>query len=566
MTDKAALTGGATLADRLVAHGVKTVFSLAGAGHTFLLLPLQDRGVRIIGTRHETGAVGAADGYARASGTIGVATIIAEQGLPNAISAISTAYHYGSPVVVLVTRFPDSWVEAAGEYAVDHHALLTPITKWVRTVPSAAQLPAYFDAACRMAREGRPGPAVLVIPQNFLASPVAPTLPKTLPSLPVRPQAAASAIDAACNLLRDAARPALLIDSGCCGPAAIDAVRRLHDDMGIPVFTYGGARGLIAEDDLHALPWPFAQIALPHADLLIVAGARLNMWFGFGRATRFPEALKVIQIDADAASIGRNRPVTLGIVADPGEALLQLAEKMQRIGRSAAWLDEALAGRRAAVAELRRSTSDPIHALAMLSAIEARRPQAGIVVGDGADILNWSYAVTRISVPRGYMDHHPLGSMGMGLPLAIGAAAAEQDIAALEGRPVHDVTLVTGDGALGFYIAELDTVRRESLPIKIFVANDGLWGTEFHGQMLMTGRYVNTRLGQSDYATVARGFGMNSVRVGKCDALAEACQRAYDVPGPHLTDVAIDPEAGSELKRNRNLSFLIFSDLAPPEG
>ncbi|MET0192894.1 MAG: thiamine pyrophosphate-binding protein, partial [Hyphomicrobiaceae bacterium] len=324
--ETATITGGALLADTLMACDVGTVFALGGAGHTHFLIPLEERGVRIVGTRHESGAVGAADGYARATGGIGVAAIIAEQGLSNAMTAIQCAYMYGSPVVVLVTRWIDGWVEPASEVPVDLHASLLPITKWVRTVPSAAKLGEYMRTALRIAQSGRPGPVVLTVPQDMMAA----AMPaSTLPSVPAASQpasASAQGVAAMIEMLKAAKTPAVLVDSGCRGAQAGPALQALNA-AGLPVFGYGGARGLLAEDDAaHVLPWPVAQVALPACDVLVVAGAQLNMWFGFGRAPRFPDGMKVVQIDACGEEIGRNRPVDLGIVADPATALHQLAQ------------------------------------------------------------------------------------------------------------------------------------------------------------------------------------------------------------------------------------------------
>jgi len=560
------LTGGALIADQLVAAGVGSVFALGGAGHTHLLLPLEERGVRLIGTRHESGAVGAADGYARATGGIGVATIIAEQGLPNAITPIQAAYQYGSPVVVIVTRYPDSWIEAAGEIVVDHHAALRPITKWVRTVSSPERLGEYLEAAIRIAQSGRPGPVVLIMPQNLLAAPVPASAMRPAPVTPLPPEATPEAISALAELLLAAERPAILVDAGCGGADAIEGLRTLSETHGLPIFGYGGARGLVGEDDARGiLPWPYAQYALPSCDLLIVAGARLTMWYGFGRAPRFPDALRVAQIDRDADAIGRNRAVTLGIVADPGRAMRQLARALSATGTrvwSQDWLDEALAPRRAAIEAI--PPGEAIHPLALAQAIEARRPREGVLVGDGADVLNWSYGAFRITRPGGYMDHHPMGSMGTGMTIAIGAAAAEVDLAAAEGRDAVPVTLLTGDGAFGFYITELETIAREALPLRIVVGNDSQWGTEYHGQKLVTGRFVNTRFSLASYAKVAEGFGMASATVDHPVGLDAAIGALFETPAPALLDVRIDREAGAEIKRDPRLSFLIFSDLAPP--
>lgn len=561
---KVMTTGGDLLADTLVACGVGTVFALGGAGHTHFLLPLEDRGVRIVGTRHESGAVGAADGYARAYGGVGVAAIIAEQGLSNAMTAIQCAYMYGSPVVVLVTRWIDAWVEAANDVPVDLHAGLLPITKWARTVPSAAMLGEYMRTALRIAQSGRPGPVVLTVPQDMMAASL--PLPDALP-VPLPPLAAAASPRAMAQLvamMKQARAPAVLVDSGCRGSAAAQALQVLHD-AGVPVLGYGGARGLLAEsDDGRVLPWPFAQVALSHCDLLVVAGAQLNMWFGFGRAPRFPDALQVVQIDATGDAIGRNRSVALGIVADPAEALSQLAEAVaaKKLAWSADWLNTALAPRRDAVGEI--ASGATIHALDLAKTVERHRPRGGVFAGDGADVLNWSYGAIRIDRPGGYMDHHPMGAMGTGFPLAIGAAAAELDRAERDGVEPVPVTLLTGDGAFGFFLAELETVARHDLPLRIVVGNDAQWGTEYHGQRILTGRDVNTRLSAARFDVVAQGLGVTATALRDPAKLDAGIAAFFAGPAPALLDVSIDPEAGLALKANPLVSFLVFRDLAPP--
>lgn len=566
-------SAGSILADRIHSKGVKSIFSLAGAGHTHLLLPLEKLGIRIVSTRHESGAVGAADGYARTTGGIGVAAIIAEQGLPNAVTPISTAMHAGSPVVVLATRFPNSWVEAAGEVPVDHHAMVSGLCKWVRTVPSANQLCEYFDAACRIATSGLPGPVVLVIPQNYLAETCTTNLPKMPAALPIPPKVSADAIAKIAEMVEAAERPALLIDSGAVPVSTHNrgiqtALTRLNQKFGLPIFDYGTARGLIPENTSTILPWPYGQIALPETDLLVVIGARLNMWFGFGRAPRFADTMKVVQIDIEAEAIGRNGPVSFGAVGAPDTAVSDLADALEHRGYQSgdvSWLRRALANRENLIEARRTNDQNAIHALELVDQIESHRPKMGVFVGDGADILNWSQALIRIARPRGYMDHHPLGSMGIGLPLALGAAAAERDLAGAEGRAPQRTTLLTGDGSIGFYIAELDTIAREQLPLTIIVGNDSQWGTEVHGQRLMTKQTVSTELELVDYAKVAQGFGFSAQTVDDRRNLKPAMAEAYSGEGPQLVDVRIDRDAGMELKTNPGLSFLIFSDLAPPD-
>jgi acetolactate synthase-1/2/3 large subunit len=559
------ISGGKALADRIAQRDVGTIFALAGAGHTHLLLALEDLGIAIIGSRHETGTVSQADGYARVTGKIGVALIIAEQGLPNAITGIAAAYQAGSPVVILVTRFPDLWDEPAGEFVPDHHALVTSITKWARTVPSPDRLVEYFDAACRFATEGQPGPVVLTIPGDFLARRIR-SAPTPLPRAALRPAANPDAIREAADLLAAARRPLIIADAGAARSHAEAPLRRLCHDHGMVVLGHGLGRGLVPEDDTNGFSWSFAQPAARHADVVLFVGARLNIWFGFGRPPRFAPDARFIQIDIQAEAMARNHPIDLPIQADPALALDQLADALDRLGRrprNKSWVADILSDRRSRIAVLEKRGDGPIHPLEIGRALADHLPADAVLVGDGADILNWSYGNLRVRRPRGYMDHQPMGSMGIGLLLAIGAAAAENEAARTENRPKRLVVLLTGDGSLGFYVAELDTARRAGLALTVVVSNDGLWSTEYHGQQKNIGRTINTALGNCSYAMAAAAFGCQSATVNDRVELRPAIAAALRQTDAVLIDVRVDPQAGQMRKQDPLVNMIVFEDLAP---
>jgi acetolactate synthase-1/2/3 large subunit len=565
MNSVAEISGGKALADRIVQHDVQTVFALAGAGHTHLLLALEDLGVAIVGSRHESGTVGQADGYARTTGKIGFALIIAEQGLPNAITGIMTAFQAGSPVVVLVTRFPDIWNEAAPEFIPDHHSLVSSITKWARTVPSPDRLVEYFDTACRFATEGQPGPVVLTIPGDFLAKRI-PLAKTPLPRPALQPMGDPVAIKEAVTLLAKAKHPLIIADAGAARSSAGAALRRLASDHGFAVLGHGLGRGLVPEDDINGFSWSYAQPAARVADVVLFVGARLNIWFGFGRPPRFAADAQFIQIDIQGEAMSRNHPIDVPIQANPGLALTQIADKLDRIGgsrRDTGWLTDILRERQTRIASLERRNDGPIHPLELSRALADHLPDKSVLVGDGADILNWTYGNLRVRRDRGYMDHQPMGAMGTGLLLAIGAAAGEKETAKAEGRPVQPVALVTGDGSLGFYIAELDTARRAELALTIIVSNDGLWSTEYHGQQKTVGRTINTALGRSDYAQIAEGFGCEGVTIEERADLGPAVEKALAQGHTVLLDVHVDPEAGRTRKQDPLVSMIVFEDLAP---
>ena len=218
------INGGMVVSRALSRYGIRTVFAVAGASHTFLLDALDHDGFRIVSSRHESGCVSAADGYARITGRLGVALIIADQGTPNAINGIAAAFHACSPVLILIARLPNSWTEAESEYDNAKHPLVGSITKWARTVPAAERLAEYIDAGAKRALGGRCGPVVLQIPQEYLSQTLADYGAAAQPApQTARPAAYPAAIDAAAELLAGAERPLLIAGAGAAyghaGPA-----------------------------------------------------------------------------------------------------------------------------------------------------------------------------------------------------------------------------------------------------------------------------------------------------------------------------------------------------------
>jgi acetolactate synthase-1/2/3 large subunit len=550
------------LARAIVARGTRTVFALAGATHAPLLMALEDLGVSIVGGRHESGVVGAADGYARRTGGLGVALIISEQGLPNALTAIMTAAQAQTPLVVLATRFPDSWIEPAISYQVDRHELTAPFLKFSRTAPSADRLAEYFHAACKAATEGVPGPALLVAPMDMLGAD-APDVPPPATARMTLPRARAEHIEAAADRLAAARRPIVVVDGGAVAGEAAEGLKALAA-LGVPVLGNGLGRGAAPETAPVGYPWPYAQAAAPLADLVVVVGAQMSMWFGYGKPPRFGEGAKFIHIDDSPGAIGRNVPVDLPIVGHVGETVAAIAERLAGSGfrSDPNWLAEALTDRAATVEALAAGETPLIHQIEIGAALDAALPEDRIVVCDGADILNFTFGKLRVHRPRSYADHLPMGAMGMGLPLAVGMAAGEAELSARQGRTAAPTVLVTGDGSLGFFLAELDTARRAGLRLLVVVGNDGAWGTELHGQQLAYGRTVNTELGQSDYAAVARAFGCAGETIAQRDALRPAIEAALEASGPTLLDVRVDPMGGRVRKQDPRLAMILFEDIA----
>jgi acetolactate synthase-1/2/3 large subunit len=314
----------------------------------------------------------------------------------------------------------------------------------------------------------------------------------------------------------------------------------------------------------HAYPWALAQVAAKQADLVIAVGIRLQQRIGFGMAPRFSEEVLFAQIDIEPGEIGRTRTVDFPIQSDARagiEALTKMLSDRNQPAFSRAWIGEAIAPRLARIDELGRDDKAPIHPLAIARELMRQMPPETIFVADGADVYNWMSSTMRMRSERCYLDHYPLGSMGIGTPLALGAAAAAKEIAEDDGTAERPVVLVTGDGSFGFYPAEFNSAALAGLKITCIISNDGNWGTERNALLVKMDTTVNCVIGQCDYHLVAQGFGVGGVRVAEPGELGPAIADALAAEGSVVLNVITDTDAGEIRKRDPRLQMVTFEDL-----
>ena len=568
MSEAVTITGGEALARECARQGLRTAFALSGAAHTQLLRHLAADGVRVVSTRHETSTVCAADGYARIAGKPGLALIKDEQGLANAVTGILTAQKAGTPVVVLVSLRPSSWIEAHHEAEDDPLELVQGLAKWVRTAPSAERAAEYLAEAFHQAATGRTGVAILGVRQEFGRAQVTASTPIRKTLVPVPPAAPeASAVAAAAAALTKAQRPMILCGGGAYRSGAGAALRALAETLGAPVLGHAQGRGLVAEDDVLGFGWPLAQVAAQNADVVLCVGMRLGQRFGHGRAPRFALDAVFIQIDTMPEEIGRHRTIDIPIVADARlgvEAITAALVAPQR--RDTGWVNAAMTTRLARIGELEAEGNGAIHPLSLCRRLMDRWPAEAIYVGDGADIQNWMLGALRLPREGAFLDHYPFGSMGVGTPLALGAAAAAREAADATGEPVRPVILVTGDGSFGFYCSELNSAQLAGLQMAVVISNDGAWGTEKHGHLKLLGESFNCELGQADYHLIAQAFGCGGERVEAGSEVPAALDRMLAAPLPYVLNVITDPMAGAARKTDPRVVTVAFEDMAKPGG
>jgi acetolactate synthase-1/2/3 large subunit len=520
----------------------------------------------MISGRHETATVAAADGYARVSGKLGIAMIVGDQGLPNAMTGICTAQEACSPVLVLVTLPTPSQTEAVSERTNDGLDMAKPYVKWARTVPDVNRLEEYVHAAAKQALTGRPGVALLGIPGGMEARAVDIVERIETPlTIPANGAPTDEAVAQAAELLSKAKRPMVIVGTGAALSGAGPALRKLAATYGFPVLANALGRGLVPEDLVHGFPWPLAQVAAKHADVVLCIGARLTQRLGYGLPPRFSAGAKFIQVDIHGEELTRNRVPDLPIIGDARMLVEKLDTALAKRGLKnpgpPTWVNEAMTTRTARINELGQDAHGPIHPYRVAREMMKLMPADAIYVGDGADIQNWMHAILRVRSERSFMDHYPMGSMGIGTPLAIGAAAAMKEEAAATGKPVRPVVLVTGDGAFGFYPSEFNGAVMAGLKLVCIISNDGGWGTEKHGQIKNLGSHINTELGHCDYHLIGQAFGAMGLRVESAAEIAPALARAFAADGPSVVNVITDPMAGKVRKEDPRVQCIAFEDL-----
>jgi acetolactate synthase-1/2/3 large subunit len=559
------VSGGELVVRTLLAAKVQHVFGLHGAHLETIFQSLASHGIPIIDTRHEVAAGHAAEGYARATRGLGVAMVTAGPGFTNVITSLANAFLDRTPVLYLsgsaALRDAESNTLQAG---IDQVAIARPVTKWAHQITTPLQIPRLVAQAIRVATSAPTGPVLLDLPMDVLTAQVdedaAPTRTSVVLDSPAAPTVAA--VDNTLALLLNAKRPIVMVGPGAWQADAGEELRRFVERAGIPVFSDFQAHGLLPSSHplwggtYHKLSELTASDARP--DVVLALGVRFGL-FTMGVSDRLvPTSAKLIHVETDAKEIGRLRDAQVPIVADSREMLKALNERVAapaatgdaaanaRDGSSSratirwpdfgAWqktVREAKAARLARHREQYARTTAPIHPYQAVTAIADALPPDTIVIGDGAESYHWFNEVVRQERAGSYITHGFLGAVGFGLGLSLGAQVA---------HPKRPVLCLVGDGAIGFTIAEFDTMVRHGLPIVVVVMNNRSWAASQHFQEIVSGRekVLGTRLGEARYHEVAQAFGANGIHVTKLDELATAIKGAFASGKPTCLNVEID--------------------------
>jgi acetolactate synthase I/II/III large subunit len=536
-------TGGDLLARTLVQAGVSKVFAVHGGHLEAFYKGCLDNDIELIDFRHESSAGHAAEAYARLTGKVGVCVVTSGPGFTNAISAMSNAHLDCIPTLFIVGAPPLREAETnVLQGGIDQVAICTPTVKWAHRITKGERIPDITAAALRQAQTGRRGAVMLEVPIDVLHIPVPESFAWAPTGLNFAGGSAAAEEDIAqaISMLQAADRPLLI-----CGVEAgfgncTDAVTRLAERAGIPVFANTRGAGVIpAEHPFNGqlvTYIPFIEGARP--DLVLLLGARLGFRLGGRSGSIVPHGAKLIQVFSDTREIGLIRDVDLPIAADSGT----VAKQLMRAAEQADWPDRAdwCQSAVAACSTLDRRYPNvqeaggihPYHGAK--AAIEAAGKNP-IVVLDGGESASWGGYHARADTPGSVIGLGYLGCLGTGPGQAIGAQIA---------APARRVVQITGDGAMGFHIAEFDIMVRRKLPIMTVILNNEVWGMSIHGQQIMYGEQYHaiSKLGGTNFSAIATAFGCYGERVTRYEDIASACDRAWNSGLPSCIEIMIDPD------------------------
>ncbi len=545
--------GGDRVADALLAHGVRCVFTLCGGHISPILSAAKARGIRIVDVRDEATAVFAADAFSRLSGRPGVAAVTAGPGITNTITALKNAQLAQSALVLIGGAAPTALQGRGALQDIDQRPLVEPHVKRFIQLRRVRELGEAVTAAMALAAEGVPGPVFIECPVDLLydeasirqwyaeaagkgtaladralrwylnrhaarmlagadqvAVPV--VRPVDMPCAPSGAEAAAAAA------LQRAERPLLVIGSQALVQAeAAAALAAAVGRLGIPVYLSGMARGLLGRD--HPLQMRHARRqALREADVVLLAGVPCDFRLDYGRHVR--RSATLIAANRSRRDARLNRRPDVAAIGDAGRFIEALAARVSPRPAWGPWQGTLRARDQAREAEIDAQAAvagDHVNPLAFFRTLEAEAADDAVFIADGGDFVATASYVLRPRTPLSWLDPGAFGTLGVGGGFALGAALA---------RPASERWIVFGDGACGWSLAEFDSFVRQGLPVIAVVGNDAGWTQIAREQVKMLGDDVATVLARTDYDAVAAGFGAAGLRITRANevrpVLAEA--------------------------------------------
>lgn len=554
-----ALRGAQLLAKALQAEGVEVLFGYPGGANLEIFDVLRDYSIRCIRTEHEQGAVHAAQGYARASGRVGVCLATSGPGATNLVTGIADANSDSTPIVAITGNVPSHLLGKNAFQEVDIVSITRPVTKRSTLVKKVTEIPEVVREAFALAGGNRPGPVLIDIPkdiqQHYPRDADGNHVPPRIPAVIERPEPeigglTANQLEEACRLIAEARRPVIYAGGGIISANCADLLLQLAGKLRCPVTTTLMGHGAFPpghELALHTLGMhgsKVANVAVNEADLVIAAGVRFDDRVT-GKVDAFIAEGKIIHIDIDRDELNKNKTVTLPICADIRRALQQLCDTAE-CGEHEAWLEYLAGLKQDFPYDVPRGEAiSPQYAISLLN--ELSGGDAIVSLGVGQHQM-WAMQHYQPRQPRSFLSSSGFGTMGYGLPAAIGAKVASSD------RQVIDID---GDGSLNMTIHELGTCHRYGIGVKVVVINNQWLGMVRQWQdMIYEGHRSGSDLSDPmavkapgetdiypDFPAIAAGYRVRAERVSVPAELAAAFERMLADPDePYLLDVIVAAE------------------------
>jgi len=533
-------TGAQILCESLIEEGVEVIFGFPGG----VLLPFYDTlpqypQLRHILVRHEQAAAHAADAYARATGKVGVCMATSGPGATNLVTGIANAYLDSSPIVALTGQVVRAQIGKDAFQEIDITGITLPITKHSYVAMDASEVAKTVKEAFYIAQTGRPGPVLIDLPKDVTTDQAEYVYPDkvNLPGYKIPTRGHPTQLKNAAKLINEAERPLIIAGRGVNISGASEELKQLAETGQIPVITTLLGIGGFPEN--HVLSYGmagmhgsgFANKALDDTDLLIAIGMRFDDRVT-GEISTFARNAKIIHIDLDPAEIGKNIKVTVPIVGDV-KAVLQSMNKLIETGERLDWIKQLEEWRKMHPMTNIRDSAGLLPQYIIRQIYEATQGDAIMVTGVGQHQM-WTAQHYVFHEPNSFISSGGLGTMGFGLPAAMGAKV---------GRPEKTVWCVDGDGSLQMTIQELATLVQDNIAVKLAVMNNGYLGMVRQWQDLFyEKRYVATPLSCPDFVKIAEAYCIEAVAVTRREEVLPAIQQAMAHDGPFLINFMVEPE------------------------
>lgn len=562
-------TGAQLLCEALLRESVEVVFGIPGGAIMPFYHALPEYALRHVLCRHEQGAGHAAEGYARASGRVGVCVATSGPGATNLVTPLANAWLDSTPLVALTGQVSSSVLGTDAFQETDIIGITMPVTKHGFQVKTAAAIPAAMRAAFHLASTGRRGPVLVDVTKDAQQERTVARWdePLDLPGYaPVRALDPRAIADAAW-LLASAAKPLILAGSGVTWAGAADTLRRFAEATGIPVVTTLHGKGAFPEDHPLSLGmagmhgWVHVNRAIQQCDVLLNVGARFDDRVT-GRAATFAPRAKIIHVDIDPAELGKVVRVDVPVLADARDALDALLGVV-RCGDLTAWRAQITALRTAhepRQSYRRRPDTTALMPHDVYAAFDrlARRRRGWRVVTDVGQHQMWAAQLVEWREPGSHITSGGSGTMGFGVPAALGAALA---------CPDETIWVICGDGGFQMTNQELATLVQEDVRnIRVAIINNGCLGMVRQWQQLFEGgRYSGTTLSGPDFTLLARAYGVTALAVETIEEVEPALEAAWDHDGCVVLDFRVDREANvfPIVPQGRGIGEMLLAEADP---